>query len=83
MHDVLDSSKILENRLRSEIHKTKITEQGRLVFVPQLEKEGFNSLMQTSDVLLDPIGLSRLNTAMQAVECCVPIITTEGKSQRT
>ena len=58
MHDVLGSSKILENRLRLEIHKTKITEQGRLVFVPQLEKEGFNSLMRASDVLLDPIGLS-------------------------
>ena len=39
--------------------------------------------MRTSDALLDPIGFSGLNTVMQAVGCCVPIITKEVKFQRT
>ena len=67
MHDFLGSSKVLEERLRSEIHKAKIAEQARLVFVPQLNREGFNSLMQTSHLLLDQIAFSGLIIAMQRV----------------
>jgi predicted O-linked N-acetylglucosamine transferase (SPINDLY family) len=38
--------------------------------------------MKRADVFLDTIGFSGFNTAMQAVECSLPIVTREGRFMR-
>ena len=38
--------------------------------------------MKQADVFLDTIGFSGFNTAMQAVECNLPIVTCEGRFMR-
>jgi predicted O-linked N-acetylglucosamine transferase (SPINDLY family) len=53
-----------------------------VVFIPWLNSSDFYALMQQSDVFLDPIGFSGFNTAMQAIDCDLPIITREGQFMR-
>src|SRR4029077_7961795 len=48
------------------------------VFVPWLDRSSFYGLLQRADVMLDTIGFSGFNTAMQAVESALPIVTVEG-----
>ena len=52
------------------------------VFIPWLDAPQFYGLMQRADVFLDTIGFSGFNTAMQAVECALPIVTREGRFLR-
>ncbi len=51
-------------------------------FIPWQEKAAFYGLMERADVFLDTIGFSGFNTAMQAVECGLPIVTREGRFMR-
>jgi predicted O-linked N-acetylglucosamine transferase (SPINDLY family) len=51
--------------------------------VPQQSRQGYSALMQSADLLLDTIGFSGFNTAMQAIACGLPVITREGRFQRT
>jgi len=53
-----------------------------VTFVPQLTRPHFFALMRRSALFLDSIGFSGFNTAMQAVECALPIVTVEGDSLR-
>jgi hypothetical protein len=46
--------------------------------IPWQKTEAFYGLMQVSDVFLDTIGFSGFNTAIQAIECGLPIVTREG-----
>ena len=50
--------------------------------VPWLATTEFYGLMQRADVMLDTLGFSGFNTAMQAVECGLPIVTREGRFLR-
>jgi protein O-GlcNAc transferase len=51
-------------------------------FVRWLKRGEFHGLMERADVFLDTIGFSGFNTAMQAVECCLPIVSLEGRFMR-
>lgn len=51
-------------------------------FLPWLDNAEFLGLMQRADIYLDTIGFSGFNTAMQAVQCCLPIVTREGRFMR-
>jgi predicted O-linked N-acetylglucosamine transferase (SPINDLY family) len=51
-------------------------------FLPWLTRADFHGLMRKADVFLDPIGFSGFNTAIQAVECGLPIVTREGRFMR-
>ena len=51
-------------------------------FIPWLDAGAFHGLLEKSDVYLDTIGFSGFNTAMQAVECDLPIVTVDGKFLR-
>lgn len=42
----------------------------------------FYGLMRRADVFLDTIGFSGFNTAIQAIECGLPVVTVEGKFMR-
>jgi predicted O-linked N-acetylglucosamine transferase (SPINDLY family) len=53
-----------------------------LRFIPWQKTEAFYGLMHKADVFLDTIGFSGFNTAIQAIECGLPIITREGRFLR-
>jgi predicted O-linked N-acetylglucosamine transferase (SPINDLY family) len=51
-------------------------------FIRWLNFHEFHCLLRHADVLLDTIGFSGYNTAVQAVECGLPIVTREGRFLR-
>jgi predicted O-linked N-acetylglucosamine transferase (SPINDLY family) len=51
-------------------------------FIPWQSRAGFYGLMAQADVLLDTMGFSGFNTAMQAIECGLPIAAYEGRFLR-
>lgn len=53
-----------------------------LVFVPWQNRAAFYGLLQEADVCLDTIGFSGFNTALQAIECALPIVAWEGQFLR-
>jgi predicted O-linked N-acetylglucosamine transferase (SPINDLY family) len=52
-------------------------------FVPWQPRPAFYSLLRDADVYLDTIGFSGFNTALQAVECGLPIVTRDGRFLRS
>jgi len=52
------------------------------VFLPWQPRAAFYGLMQEADVYLDTMGFSGYNTAMQAIECALPLVTYEGRFLR-
>jgi predicted O-linked N-acetylglucosamine transferase (SPINDLY family) len=52
------------------------------VVLPWLQRGPYFGLMRRAEVMLDTIGFSGFNTAMQAVECGLPIVTQEGRFMR-
>jgi predicted O-linked N-acetylglucosamine transferase (SPINDLY family) len=56
---------------------------GRYVtFLPWLTRPAFFGLMQRADVFLDTIGFSGFNTALQAIQCGLPVVTLQGRFLR-
>ena len=53
-----------------------------VVFIPWQQRPEFYGLMKQADVFLDTIGFSGFNTAMQAIECGLPIVTLDGRFMR-
>jgi predicted O-linked N-acetylglucosamine transferase (SPINDLY family) len=51
-------------------------------FVPWQSRSAFYGLMSQADVYLDTMGFSGFNTAMQAIECGLPIAAYEGRFLR-
>ena len=50
--------------------------------VPWQSRPAFYGLMREADVYLDTIGFSGYNTAMQAIECGLPVVAWEGRFLR-
>jgi predicted O-linked N-acetylglucosamine transferase (SPINDLY family) len=51
-------------------------------FIPWQNRAGFAGWLTRADVFLDTIGFSGFNTALQAAECGLPIVTREGRFLR-
>ena len=73
---------ILKERLRKVFEAANLRVDDFVIFVPWQTEEGFYGLMKKADVFMDPIGFSGFNTAMQAVDCALPIVTREGSFLR-
>ena len=71
-----------KERLRKLFIEAELNLNDYVVFIPWLNSSDFYGLMQQSDVFLDPIGFSGFNTAMQAIDCDLPIVTREGRFMR-
>lgn len=81
--DVIPSfSNKLQIRLRRAFERAKLNFDSYVRFVPRQAPSHFFGLMERADVLLDTIGFSGFNTAMQAVQCGLPIVTKEGQYMR-
>ena len=52
------------------------------LFLPWQSRSAFYGLLRSADVFLDTIGFSGFNTALQAVERALPIVTREGRFLR-
>lgn len=50
--------------------------------IPWQSHARFYGLMQQADLFLDTIGFSGFNTAIQAIECGLPVVTMEGRFMR-
>lgn len=77
---------LLSKRLAERIQKAFAAEgldySQHVEFIPWQSKAGFFSVLRTADVFLDTIGFSGFNTAMQAIECSLPLVTREGRFMR-
>ena len=75
-------SETLRSRLEAHFKASNLNFSDYGVFVPWQPKPEFYGLMKCADVFLDTIGFSGFNTAMQAVECNLPIVAEDGKFMR-
>lgn len=75
-------SEAFENRIKNTFLAKGLNIEDHAIFIPAMRKARFHALMRHSHVYLDTIGFSGFNTAMQSIECDLPIITYEGKFMR-
>lgn len=73
---------VLRARLADEFTRRNLDFERCAIFVPWQSRAAFLGLLRSADVLLDSIGFSGFNTALQAVECGLPIVTREGRFLR-
>ncbi|MGH8674164.1 MAG: tetratricopeptide repeat protein, partial [Burkholderiales bacterium] len=71
-------SRRLEQRLRAAFTEAGLDFGAHVAFIPWQNQAAFFGLMAEADVFLDTPGFSGFNTAMQAVECGLPIVAYEG-----
>ncbi len=76
----------LSAKLRARLHAS-FAAQGLVadrhcLFIPWQTPAQFRGLMGGAHVFLDTIGFSGFNTAMEAIECGLPIVTREGRFMR-
>jgi predicted O-linked N-acetylglucosamine transferase (SPINDLY family) len=69
-------------RLESAFSRAGMKFDEHCVVVPWQNSAEFHGLLQRADVFLDTIGFSGFNTAMQAVERGLPIVTRQGRFMR-
>lgn len=77
-----DLTKSFKFRLSEKFRARNLMIDDFVVFSPWLNSKEFYELMQKSTVFLDTIGFSGFNTAIQAIECALPIITKSGEFMR-
>ncbi len=75
-------SRLLEDRLHLAFRAKGLDARRHVRFLPWQSRPAFFGLMRNADVYLDTIGFSGFNTAMQAIECGLPIVTCEGRFMR-
>ncbi|MFA7242078.1 MAG: tetratricopeptide repeat protein [Sulfuricellaceae bacterium] len=81
-HRKRELSEKLRRRLERVFAQAGLVFNDYVVFIPWQELPPFYGLLQRADVFLDTLGFSGFNTAMQAVECGLPIVTQEGRFMR-
>jgi len=72
----------LRRRLETVFARSGLQFDDFVTFVPWQQEPEFCGWLQRADVFLDTIGFSGYNTAMQAVEHGLPIVTREGRFMR-
>jgi predicted O-linked N-acetylglucosamine transferase (SPINDLY family) len=80
--DAENLAEILQRRLESAFARRGLRFRDFGVFVPWQSGPAFDGLLSRAAVFLDTIGFSGFNTAMQAVEAGIPIVTREGRFMR-
>jgi predicted O-linked N-acetylglucosamine transferase (SPINDLY family) len=73
---------LLQERLATHFLKSGLNSKDYCIFIPWQPKSSFFGLMNRADIYLDTIGFSGFNTACQAIECGLPIVTREGRFMR-
>lgn len=77
-----DLTEIFKLRLANKFNGANLSIDDFIVFSPWLASNDFYELMKKSTVFLDTIGFSGFNTAIQAIECELPIVTRKSDFMR-
>jgi predicted O-linked N-acetylglucosamine transferase (SPINDLY family) len=77
-----EASPALEERLTRAFSNAGLQFADYVTFVPHLDRGRFFALMQCAHLMLDTIGFSGFNTALQAIECGLPLVSREGAFMR-
>jgi predicted O-linked N-acetylglucosamine transferase (SPINDLY family) len=72
----------LRIRLEAAFARAGVDFERHVSFVPWQSNAAFYGWLKRADLFLDTIGFSGFNTALQAVECDLPIVTREGRYMR-
>lgn len=75
-------SEKLRARLREVFARAGLDMARQVILAPWQTRPQFHAILRAADVYLDTIGFSGFNTAMQAVECGLPIATCDGQFMR-
>lgn len=73
---------LLRTRLSKIFSEASLDFNHQVIFIPLLPVTQFYGLMKEANVFLDTLGFSGFNTAIQAVECELPIVTQRGQFMR-
>src|ERR1700733_15315427 len=73
---------LLESRVTKEFEAAGLNVMDHVRFIRWLNFHEFHCLLRRADVMLDTIGFSGYNTAVQAIECGLPVVTREGQFLR-
>jgi predicted O-linked N-acetylglucosamine transferase (SPINDLY family) len=73
---------LLAQRLRRTFDAERVDFDAHVSIIPYLDRRRFFGLMQQSALLLDTVGFSGFNNALQAVEAGLPVLAHEGKYLR-
>jgi protein O-GlcNAc transferase len=77
-----DFADTLKVRISREFDAARLQAADHVRFIRWLSLDEFHCLLRRADVMLDTIGFSGYNTAVQAMECGLPLITREGRFLR-
>ncbi|MDH3319035.1 MAG: tetratricopeptide repeat protein [Betaproteobacteria bacterium] len=69
-------------RLRQEFSTRGLDFDRFASFIPWQEKATFYGLLGRAHAYLDTVGFSGFNTALQAIQCDLPVVTIEGRFLR-
>jgi len=72
----------IEQRMRRSFAQAGVDYDRTVAWVPTLNRGRFFGLMQRATAMLDTIGFSGFNTALQALECDLPVVAFEGEFMR-
>jgi protein O-GlcNAc transferase len=72
----------LRERLRESFGRAGADFERQVRFLPWQSRASFRALLKQADLYLDTIGFSGFNTAVQALECGLPIVAREGRFLR-
>jgi protein O-GlcNAc transferase len=76
-------SDMLEQRLRKAFESEALEFDAHVCIIQTLDRKRFFALMQKSAIMLDTIGFSGFNTALQGIECGLPVLAREGDFMRS
>jgi predicted O-linked N-acetylglucosamine transferase (SPINDLY family) len=79
-NDSMDA--LLEARLRKAFDSEEVDFDASVSIIPTLDRAGYFGLMQKATLMLDTIGFSGFNNALQAVESGLPVLAYEGEFMR-
>ena len=74
--------RMFETRLRRAFAHGGVDFDTHVSIVPFLEHATFFGLMRRSALMLDTLGFSGFNTALQGIECALPVLAFEGDFMR-
>jgi protein O-GlcNAc transferase len=77
-----DLADILKARISKVFEAARLQVGDHVRFIGWLSLQEFHCLLRRADVMLDTIGFSGYNTAVQAMECGLPVVTREGQFLR-
>ena len=75
-------SRQLEERLRRAFAAAGVDHDRTVAWIPTLPRDQFFGLIKRATLMLDTIGFSGFNTALQALECDLPVVAFEGEFMR-